>query len=68
MKKFIALALASVMTLSLAACGGGGEDAAVAGTPISGDTIKIGVFEPTTGETQLRPQLISTAQHTTSNW
>ena len=51
MKKFIALALASVMTLSLAACGGGGDDAAaVAGTPISGDTIKIGVFEPTTGE------------------
>lgn len=50
MKKFIALALASVMTFSLAACGGGGDDAAVAGTPISGDTIKIGVFEPTTGE------------------
>ena len=52
MKKFIALALASVMTLSLAACGGGGgSDApAVAGTAISGDTIKIGVFEPTTGE------------------
>lgn len=50
MKKFIALALASVMTFSLAACGGGGDDAAAAGTPISGDTIKIGVFEPTTGE------------------
>lgn len=50
MKKFIALALASVMTLSLAACGGGSDDAAVAGTPISGNTIKIGVFEPTTGE------------------
>ena len=51
MKKFIALALASVMAFSLAACGGGGSDApAVAGTAISGDTIKIGVFEPTTGE------------------
>ena len=57
MKKFIALALASVMTLSLAACGGSGEAAdnsgdaaAAAGTAISGDTIKIGVFEPTTGE------------------
>ena len=58
MKKFIALALASVMTLSLAACGGGDNannggnegDAAVAGAPISGDTIKLGVFEPTTGE------------------
>ncbi|WP_458397783.1 ABC transporter substrate-binding protein [Anaerotignum sp.] len=44
------MALASVMTFSLAACGGGSEEAAVAGTPISGDTIKIGVFEPTTGE------------------
>lgn len=58
MKKFIALALASIMTVSLAACGGGdnggsnGGDAATsaAGTVISGDTIKIGVFEPTTGE------------------
>ena len=55
MKKFIALALASVMTLSLAACGGGSAEttdapATAAGTPISGDTIKIGVFEPTTGE------------------
>ncbi|MBR3993107.1 MAG: ABC transporter substrate-binding protein, partial [Anaerotignum sp.] len=41
------------MTLSLAACGGGSDapaDSAVAGTAISGDTIKIGVFEPTTGE------------------
>lgn len=59
MKKFLALALASVMTLSLAACGSngdaatdgnGGVAAAAGGTPISGDTIKIGVFEPTTGE------------------
>lgn len=52
MKKFIALALASVMTLSLAACGGSSDAPAsdVAGTAISGDTIKIGVFEPTTGE------------------
>lgn len=56
MKKLLALALASVMTVSLAACGGGtdnggGDAAATAvGTPISGDTIKIGVFEPTTGE------------------
>ena len=30
MKKFIALALASVMTLSLAACGGGGAQMALA--------------------------------------
>jgi len=59
MKKVFALALASVMTLSLAACGGGNDaqgeagnegGAAAAGTAISGDTISIGVFEPTTGE------------------
>lgn len=59
MKKVFALALASVMTLSLAACGGGNDaqgeagnegSTAAAGTAISGDTISIGVFEPTTGE------------------
>lgn len=53
MKKFIALLLTSVMTLSLAACGGSdapADDTAAVGTAISGDTIKIGVFEPTTGE------------------
>lgn len=58
MKKLFALAMASVMTLSLAACGGGnaqgGESneggAAAAGIAISGDTISLGVFEPTTGE------------------
>ena len=44
MKKFIALALALVMCLALVvACGDGGS---VSG----GDTIKIGVFEPVTGE------------------
>lgn len=54
MKKLFALAMATVMTLSLAACGGdtgnngGGTEAA--GIAISGNTIKIGVFEPTTGE------------------
>ena len=42
MKKFIALALAIVMCLALVvACGDGGS---------SGDVIKIGVFEPVTGE------------------
>lgn len=56
MKKLLALALASIMTVSLAACGGGdaadnsGNTTTAAGTPISGNTIKIGVFEPTTGE------------------
>ena len=48
MKKFLALILALVMALSLVACGGGaaeGDDAS------SGDkVIKIGVFEPTTGD------------------
>ena len=44
MKKFIALALALVMCLALVvACGDGGSAS-------GGDTIKIGVFEPVTGE------------------
>lgn len=57
MKKFLALTLSAAMMLSLAACGGGatGDDAAndnaaATGVAIEGDTIKIGVFEPTTGE------------------
>ena len=47
MKKFLALILALLMALSLVACGGGasGDDTA------SGDkVIKLGVFEPTTGD------------------
>ncbi|WP_312070758.1 ABC transporter substrate-binding protein [Anaerotignum propionicum] len=57
MKKFLALTLSAALMLSLAACGGGttGDDAAkdnaaATGVAIEGDTIKIGVFEPTTGE------------------
>lgn len=58
MKKFLSLLVATSMLFSLAACGGGsdapaegGDDAVVAtGTPIEGEVIKIGVFEPTTGE------------------
>ena len=60
MKKFLALTLSAIMMFSLAACGGGsdadapdgdnGSDAVVTGTAIEGETIKIGVFEPTTGE------------------
>ncbi len=60
MKKFLALTLSAVLMLSLAACGGNtsGDDAgddtgandAATGVAIEGDTIKIGVFEPTTGE------------------
>ena len=41
MKKFFALVLALVMVLSLVACGGGKDEAKV---------IKIGVFEPQTGD------------------
>ena len=45
MKKFIALLLALVTALSLVACGskdnGGSTD---------GDTVKIGIFEPTSGQ------------------
>jgi branched-chain amino acid transport system substrate-binding protein len=62
MKKFLALTLSAVLMLSLAACGGSASDdgaaddsaanetPAAAGVAIEGDTIKIGVFEPTTGE------------------
>lgn len=45
MKKFIALMLTLLLAaMSLAACGGGGGDSA------GGDTIKIGVFEPASGD------------------
>jgi len=44
MKKVLALALALVLALSLFACGSS------SGTQSAGDVIKIGVFEPTTGE------------------
>ena len=56
MKKFFAMLLALVMTLSLAACGGGSGDTQPSGG--SGDAqtsggdkvVKIGVFEPATGD------------------
>ncbi|MGI5875028.1 MAG: ABC transporter substrate-binding protein [Bacillota bacterium] len=58
MKKILAISLAVMLALTVfAGCGGsdsGGAagDASYAGqgTAVSGDTIKIGVFEPTTGE------------------
>ena len=43
MKKLLSVVLALTLVLSLAACGG-------TSTGSDGDTIKIGVFEPTTGE------------------
>ena len=42
MKKILAIALVAVMALSLVACGGGSAS--------SSDTIKIGVFEPQSGD------------------
>ncbi|MDD6078351.1 MAG: ABC transporter substrate-binding protein, partial [Clostridiales bacterium] len=55
MKKTIALVLALVMVFALCACGqktetDKGGDTAAQGVVIDGDTIKIGVFEPATGE------------------
>ena len=47
MKKFLSLVLTLVMALSLVACGGSGS----AGKATSGEkVIRIGVFEPQTGE------------------
>jgi len=51
LKKILALGLAAAMTASLTACGGassGGNTGS--GASAGGDVIKIGVFEPTTGE------------------
>ncbi len=48
MKKLFALVLALAMVCALAACGGG--NAGGAGGGKSGDTIKIGVFEPQSGD------------------
>ena len=62
MKKVLAILLAACLALSLAACGGNDDDDAASsgpGTQITAaekdeteatHTIKIGVFEPTTGE------------------
>ena len=51
MKKFIAMLLALVMALSLVACGGQGGDASNNDNSASGDkVIKIGIFEPTSGQ------------------
>ena len=52
MKKFVALALCAAMCLSLAACGAKEEPPAAAGsTPAAGNkVVKIGVFEPQTGD------------------
>jgi len=46
MKKVIAMMLALVMALSLVACGGGGNSGGGSGEKV----IKIGVFEPTSGQ------------------
>ena len=51
MKKFLAMVLALVMALSLVACGQQGGDAQQSDDSASGDkVIKIGVFEPLSGD------------------
>ena len=53
MKKILALIMTGVMTIGLAACGSapaGGDAGQASGAAASGDTIKIGVFEPSTGD------------------
>ena len=51
MKKFVARALSVVMMMSLAACGSKTETPAAAGSAAAGNkVVKIGVFEPQTGD------------------
>jgi len=50
MKKFFALALALVMALSLAACGETSTSGSAASGASSNKTLKIGVFEPASGD------------------
>ena len=52
MKKFASLGLSLVMMLSLAACGGSKDTGSAAGSTAaaSGDTVKIGVYEPQSGD------------------
>ncbi len=53
MKKFFAMLLALAMVLSLAACGGGSGSGSGDGQTSGGSggkTVKIGVFEPATGD------------------
>ena len=47
MKKFLAVLLAVVMVFAMAACGGGSSSS---GSAKSSDVIKVGVFEPQTGD------------------
>ena len=52
MKKLTALVLALCMALGLAACGGSKDTGSAAGSnaAASGDTVKIGVYEPQSGD------------------
>ena len=50
LKKILSLGLAVTCAASLAACGGSSGGAASGGSSDGGNVIKIGVFEPTTGE------------------
>ena len=52
MKKILALLLALVMVFALAACGGGGDTPSGTEAPSEdgGKVVKIGVFEPLTGD------------------
>ena len=50
MKKFLALILALVMSLSLVACGGGDSNTSGDDSATGDKIVKIGVFEPTSGQ------------------
>ncbi|MFV0497395.1 MAG: ABC transporter substrate-binding protein [Candidatus Fimivivens sp.] len=50
MKKIIALSLVFALLLALTACGGTNSSASVVDSSASGDVIKIGVYEPASGD------------------
>jgi len=50
MKKLFALILALAMVLALAACGGSSSSSSGSSSGAGGDTVKIGVFEPQSGD------------------
>ena len=58
-KKFVSAVLALVMTLSLVACGGGGEDAPAPDNSGDASVFKIGTIGPLTGDAAIYGQAVA---------